>query len=204
MITVNNGDSDKLTITAGDKVDLNDYITAVDYLGRAITVEIKGDYDLTVPGTYNITAVATDRFGNVSEKAITLVIEKSDDSNDNTSGDNGNNGDNVDNGNNGGNVDNENNGGNVDNGNNGDNVDNENNGGNVDNGSGDNTNNPQVPENSQNTGSSNNSTVNDDKKPEENKNEIPKTGQGVFYGVIIAVAVVVVGSGVYLVAQKEK
>ena len=43
-----------------------------------------------------------------------------------------------------------------------------------------------------------------DKKPEENKNEIPKTGQGVFYGVIIAVAVVVVGSGVYLVAQKEK
>ena len=249
VITVNNGDSDKLTITAGDKVDLNDYITAVDYLGRAITVEIKGDYDLTVPGTYNITAVATDRFGNVSEKAITLVIEKSDDSNDNTSGDNGNNGDNVDNGNNGdnvdngnngdnvdngnngdnvdnenngdnvdngnngdnvdngnngGNVDNENNGGNVDNGNNGDNVDNENNGGNVDNGSGDNTNNPQVPENSQNTGSSNNSTVNDDKKPEENKNEIPKTGQGVFYGVIIAVAVVVVGSGVYLVAQKEK
>ena len=43
MITVNNSDSDKLTITAGDTVDLNDYITAVDYLGRTIVVEIKGD-----------------------------------------------------------------------------------------------------------------------------------------------------------------
>ena len=253
VITVNNSDSDKLTITAGDKVNLNDYITAVDYLGRTIVVEIKGDYDLTVPGTYNITAVATDRFGNVTEKEITLVIEKSNDSNDNTSGDNGNNGgdvDNgnnggdVDNGNNGGNVDNENNGGNVDNENNGGNVDNENNGGNVDNGnngsdvdngnnggnvdnenngdtetdnsgsgnvgdngSGDNTNKPQVPENSQNTGSSNNSnnsTINDDKKPQENKNELPKTGEGVFYGVIIAAAVVVIGSGVYLVTKKKK
>ena len=82
VITVNNSDSDKLTISAGDNVDLNEYITAVDYLGRPITVEITGDYDLTTPGTYIITAIATDRFGNVSEKEITLVVEKSDDSSD--------------------------------------------------------------------------------------------------------------------------
>lgn len=208
VITVNNGDGDKLTITAGDKVDLNDYITAVDYLGRAITVEIKGDYDLTVPGTYNITVIATDRFGNVTEKEITLVIEKSDDSNDNTSGDNGNNSGDVDNGNNGGDVDNGNNGGDVDNGNNGGDVDNENNGdtetdnsgsGNVeDNGSVDNPNEPQVPDNS------NNDIINDDKITEENKNDLPKTGQGVFYGGIIAVAVVIIGAGVYLVTKKKK
>ena len=208
VITVNNSDSNKLTITAGDKANLNDYITAVDYLGRTIAVEIKGDYDLTVPGTYNITAIATDRFGNVSEKDVTLVIEKSDASNDNTSGDNGNNGGDVDNGNNGGNVDNGNNGSNVDNENNGDTETDNSGSGNVgDNGSGDNTNKPQVPENSQNTGSSNNSnnsTINDDKKPQENKNELPKTGQGVFYGVIIAIALVVIGSGVYLVTKKKK
>ena len=253
VITVNNGDSDKLTITAGDKVDLNDYITAVDYLGRPIAVEIRGDYDLTVPGTYNITAVATDRFGNVTEKEITLVIEKSDDSNDNISGDNENNGSNVDNENNDSNVDNGNNGGNIDNGSNDSNADNGNNDSNIDNGSNsgnvdngnnssnvdngnnsgnvgsgnngdtetdnlvsgnvedsvsvDNSDKTQVPENPQNLGLSNysnNIIINDNKKTEENKNELPKIGQGVFYGVIIAVAVVVIGSGIYLVTKKKK
>ena len=235
VITVNNSDSNELTITAGDKVDLNDYITAVDYLGRPIAVEIRGDYDLTVPGTYNITAVATDRFGNVTEKEITLVIEKSDDSNDNISGDNENNGSNVDNENNDSNVDNGNNGGNIDNGSNDSNVDNGNNDGNVDNGNNsgnvgsgnngdtetdnlvsgnvedsvsvDNSDKTQVPENPQNLGLSNNSNniiINDNKKTEENKNELPKIGQGVFYGVIIAVAVVVIGSGIYLVTKKKK
>ena len=43
-----------------------------------------------------------------------------------------------------------------------------------------------------------------DKKTEENKNDLPKTGQGVFYGVTIAVAVIVIGSGVYLVTKKKK
>ena len=187
VITVNNSDSDKLTITAGDTVDLNDYITAVDYLGRAIDVEIKGDYDLTVPGTYNITAVSTDRFGNVTEKEITLVIEKSDDSNDNTSGDNGNNG---------GDVDNENNGDTETDNSGSRNVE--------DNGSVDNPNKPQVPDNPDSSDNSNNDIINDDKITEENKNDLPKTGQGVFYGVIIAVAVVIIGAGVYLVIKKKK
>ena len=187
VITVNNSDSDKLTITAGDTVDLNDYITAVDYLGRAIDVEIKGDYDLTVPGTYNITAVSTDRFGNVTEKEITLVIEKSDDSNDNTSGDNGNNG---------GDVDNENNGDTETDNSGSRNVE--------DNGSVDNPNKTQVPDNPDSSDNSNNDIINDDKITEENKNDLPKTGQGVFYGVIIAAAVVVIGSGVYLVTKKKK
>ena len=205
VITVNNSDSNKLTITAGDTVDLNDYITAVDYLGRAIDVEIKGDYDLTVPGTYNITAVSTDRFGNVTEKEITLVIEKSDDSNDNTSGDNGNNGGDVDNGNNGADIDNGNNGGDVDNENNGDTETDNSGSGNVeDNGSVDNPNKPQVPDNPDSSDNSNNDIINDDKITEENKNDLPKTGQGVFYGVIIAVAVVIIGAGVYLVIKKKK
>lgn len=67
-----------------------------------------------------------------------------------------------------------------------------------DNGSVDNPNEPQVPDNS------NNDIINDDKITEENKNDLPKTGQGVFYGVIIAVAVVIIGAGVYLVTKKKK
>lgn len=294
VITVNNSDSDKLTISAGDNVDLNEYITAVDYLGRPITVEITGDYDLTTPGTYIITAIATDRFGNVSEKEITLVVEKSDDSsdsdgvskaykfkatitnsegkvvagekfnlykvevnkrwfradsenlvyiytlesneegeiyaeleeagkyvlkqvnsvtgnevtdseiiieltednkgnvitipdiviNDATSGDSGNNGNNGDAG-----------------------TDDSGSGNSGDNGNTDNSNKPEVPVNPENPDSSdnsNNGVTNDDKITEENKNDLPKTGQDVFYGVTIAVAVIVIGSGVYLVTKKKK
>lgn len=297
VITVNNSDSDKLTISAGDNVDLNEYITAVDYLGRPITVEITGDYDLTTPGTYIITAIATDRFGNVSEKEITLVVEKSDDSsdsdgvskaykfkatitnsegkvvagekfnlykvevnkrwfradsenlvyiytlesneegeiyaeleeagkyvlkqvnsvtgnevtdseiiieltednkgnvitipdiviNDATSGDSGNNGNNGNNGDAG--------------------TDDSGSGNSGDNGNTDNSNKPEVPVNPENPDSSdnsNNGVTNDDKITEENKNDLPKTGQGVFYGVTIAVAVIVIGSGVYLVTKKKK
>lgn len=313
VITVNNSDSDKLTISAGDNVDLNEYITAVDYLGRPITVEITGDYDLTTPGTYIITAIATDRFGNVSEKEITLVVEKSDDSsdsdgvskaykfkatitnsegkvvagekfnlykievkkrwfradsenliyistlesneegeiyaeleeagkyvlkqvnsatgnevtgsevtieltednkgnvitipdiviNDATSGDsgsNGNNGSNDDNGNNGDSGTDDSGSGDIgtgdsDSGNSGDN------------GNTDNSHKPEVPVNPENPDSSdnsNNGVTNDDKITEENKNDLPKTGQGIFYGVTIAVAVIVIGSGVYLVTKKKK
>ena len=313
VITVNNSDSDKLTISAGDNVDLNEYITAVDYLGRPITVEITGDYDLTTPGTYIITAIATDRFGNVSEKEITLVVEKSDDSsdsdgvskaykfkatitnsegkvvagekfnlykievkkrwfradsenliyistlesneegeiyaeleeagkyvlkqvnsvtgnevtdsevtieltednkgnvitipdiviNDATSGDSGSNDDN---------------GNNDDNGINGDTGTDDSGSGDIgtgdsdsgnpgDNGNTDNSNKPEVPVNPEDPDSSdnsNNGVTNDDKITEENKNDLPKTGQGIFYGVTIAVAVIVIGSGVYLVAKKKK
>ena len=313
VITVNNSDSDKLTISAGDNVDLNEYITAVDYLGRPITVEITGDYDLTTSGTYIITAIATDRFGNVSEKEITLVVEKSDDSsdsdgvskaykfkatitnsegkvvagekfnlykievkkrwfradsenliyistlesneegeiyaeleeagkyvlkqvnsatgnevtgsevtieltednkgnvitipdiviNDATSGDSGSNG---------------NNGSNDDNGNNGDSGTDDSGSGDIgtgdsdsgnpgDNGNTDNSNKPEVPVNPEDPDSSdnsNNGVTNDDKITEENKNDLPKTGQGIFYGVTIAVAVIVIGSGVYLVTKKKK
>ena len=313
VITVNNSDSDKLTFSAGDNVDLNEYITAVDYLGRPITVEITGDYDLTTPGTYIITAIATDRFGNVSEKEITLVVEKSDDSsdsdgvskaykfkatitnsegkvvagekfnlykievkkrwfradsenliyistlesneegeiyaeleeagkyvlkqvnsatgnevtgsevtieltednkgnvitipdiviNDATSGDSGSNG---------------NNGSNDDNGNNGDSGTDDSGSGDIgtgdsdsgnpgDNGNTDNSNKPEVPVNPEDPDSSdnsNNGVTNDDKITEENKNDLPKTGQGIFYGVTIAVAVIVIGSGVYLVTKKKK
>ena len=313
VITVNNSDSDKLTISAGDNVDLNEYITAVDYLGRPITVEITGDYDLTTPGTYIITAIATDRFGNVSEKEITLVVEKSDDSsdsdgvskaykfkatitnsegkvvagekfnlykievkkrwfradsenliyistlesneegeiyaeleeagkyvlkqvnsvtgnevtdsevtieltednkgnvitipdiviNDATSGDSGSNDDNGNNDDNGINGDT----GTDDSGSGDIGTGDSDSGNSGDNGNTDSSNKPEVPVNPENPDSSdnsNNGVTNDDNITEENKNDLPKTGQGVFYGVTIAVAVIVIGSGIYLVTKKKK
>lgn len=299
VITINKDGAteDTLTVIAGEDVNLSDYITAVDYLGRNINVEITGDYDLTTPGTYVITAVAVDGFGNVSEKEITLIVEKSDDSdgivgkeykikatiinregkpvagekfnlykvevkkrlfradseelvyistlesdengeiyaeleeagnyklkqinsatgnemadseviieltednkgnvitipdivvNDNTSGADGGSGDNVNEG-----TDNGGSGNNVDEG-----TDNSGSGNNG-NENTDNSNKPQVPVNPDSSENSNN----DNNIIEENKNDLPKTGQGIFYGVIIAGATAVIGSGVYLVTKKKK
>ncbi len=77
-ITINNnGQGDgKLVVTEGKVGNLLDLITAVDYLGRTINVNIEGNYDLNVAGEYKITLVATDRLGNESRKDIVLTVEK--------------------------------------------------------------------------------------------------------------------------------
>ena len=78
IITImNNGQEvDKIVVTKGDEVDLSKYISAVDYLGGTINPEIIGSYDVNKAGTYELTVRATDRFNNVSEKSLTLVVEK--------------------------------------------------------------------------------------------------------------------------------
>ena len=78
IITImNNGQEvDKIVVTKGDELDLSKYISAVDYLGGAINPEIIGSYDVNKAGTYELTVRATDRFNNVSEKSLTLVVEK--------------------------------------------------------------------------------------------------------------------------------
>ena len=78
IITImNNGQEvDKIVVTKGDKLDLSKYISAVDYLGGTINPEIIGSYDVNKAGTYELTVRATDRFNNVSEKSLTLVVEK--------------------------------------------------------------------------------------------------------------------------------
>ena len=56
-----------------------------------------------------------------------------------------------------------------------------------------------------NNGTNNNTTSNNITNTDsEKKNELPKTGQGVFYGVIVAIAAAIIGSGIYLVTKKEK
>lgn len=78
IITImNNGQEvDKIFVTKGDELDLSKYISAVDYLGGTINPEIIGSYDVNKAGTYELTVRATDRFNNVSEKSLTLVVEK--------------------------------------------------------------------------------------------------------------------------------
>ena len=78
IITImNNGQEvDKIVVTKGDELDLSKYISVVDYLGGTINPEIIGSYDVNKAGTYELTVRATDRFNNVSEKSLTLVVEK--------------------------------------------------------------------------------------------------------------------------------
>ena len=78
IITImNNGQEvDKIVVTKGDELDLRKYISAVDYLGGTINPEIIGSYDVNKAGTYELIVRATDRFNNVSEKSLTLVVEK--------------------------------------------------------------------------------------------------------------------------------
>ena len=210
IIVNNNGQEDgKLVITEGEIENLLDLISAVDYLGRDINVNIEGNYDLNVAGEYNITIVATDRFGNESKKDIVLTVEKApvdpdqpvdpeqpeqpeepgqpeqpeqpeqpgepDTPSDENPGDNE---------------------GDQDSNNpiipddSGSTNDTENNGTN------NNTNN-----NNTNNNTSNNNTTN---SSSDKQNGLPKTGEGIFYGVVVAIAAAIIGSGIYLVTKKKK
>ena len=201
-ITINNnGQGDgKLVVTEGKVGNLLDLITAVDYLGRTINVNIEGNYDLNVAGEYKITLVATDRLGNESRKDIVLTVEKApvvpdqpdqpdqptqpdqpeqpgqpDAPSDENTGDDESNQDSNKPG--------------IPDGS-GSANNNENNG----------TNNSTDNNGTNNNTTSNNITNTDSEK----KNELPKTGQGVFYGVIVAIAAAIIGSGIYLVTKKKK
>lgn len=66
-----------INTTLGEEVDLLEGVSALDYLGREIQVEVSGDYDFNKAGTYTIQYNATDRFGNkADEVTATLVVEE--------------------------------------------------------------------------------------------------------------------------------
>lgn len=66
-----------INTTLGEEVDLLEGVSALDYLGREIQVEVNGDYDFNKAGTYTIQYNATDRFGNkADEVTATLVVEE--------------------------------------------------------------------------------------------------------------------------------
>ena len=63
---------------------------------------------------------------------------------------------------------------------------------------------PDVPVTPETPKEDNSNTSTDNKVNSENKNEIPKTGQGIFYGITITFAVLIIGFGVYFLKKKNK
>ena len=62
---------------------------------------------------------------------------------------------------------------------------------------------PDVPVTPETPKDDNSNTSTDNKVNSENKNEIPKTGQGIFYGITITFAVLIIGFGVYFLKKKN-
>ena len=72
-----NGVKSNIEIKVGENFDLLDGVTATDFTGALIKVQVSEDYDISVPGEYTITYKAIDKYGNESEvKAILKVVEK--------------------------------------------------------------------------------------------------------------------------------
>ena len=163
-----NGVKSNIEIKVGENFDLLDGVTATDFTGALIKVQVSEDYDISVPGEYTITYKAIDKYGNESEvKAILKVVEKP--NNNQKPDDSGNKPDNGGS-NPGNNINSSSNGTNT-----GQNT------GNVN--SGDSKNENVISEN-------NNSTTNSSK--------IPTTGAAVGSGIIVSIGSVIALIGAYL------
>ena len=72
-----NGVKSNMEIKVGETFEPLDGVTATDFTGTLIKVQVSEDYDISVPGEYTITYKAIDKYGNESEvKAILKVVEK--------------------------------------------------------------------------------------------------------------------------------
>ena len=67
-----------IQIRQGENFEISEYITAKDYQGRDINVNVTGSYDVEVVGSYELICTATDTYGNISTVNITLEVVKQD------------------------------------------------------------------------------------------------------------------------------
>ena len=65
-----------IQIRQGDKFDPLAGVTATDYQGRKLTVNVTGSYDVEVVGSYVLTYTATDAYGNTVTDTATLEVVK--------------------------------------------------------------------------------------------------------------------------------
>ena len=65
-----------IQIRQGDKFDPLAGVTATDYQGRKLTVNVTGTYDLEVVGSYVLTYTVTDTYGNTITDTATLEVVK--------------------------------------------------------------------------------------------------------------------------------
>ncbi len=219
-----NGVKSNIEIKVGENFDLLDGVTATDFTGALIKVQVSEDYDISVPGEYTITYKAIDKYGNESEvKAILKVVEKPnnnqkpDDSGNKPDNGGNNPGDGVNKPDNGGSnpgdgVNKPDNGGS----NPGDGVNKPNNGGSnpgdsvnkPDNGGSNPGNNINSSSNGTNTGqntgnvnsgdSKNENVISENNNSTTNSSKIPTTGAAVGSGIIVSIGSVIALIGAYL------
>ena len=191
-----NGVKSNIEIKVGENFDLLDGVTATDFTGALIKVQVSEDYDISVPGEYTITYKAIDKYGNESEvKAILKVVEKP--NNNQKPDDSGNKPDNGGN-NPGDGVNKPDNGGS----NPGDGVNKPNNGGsnpgNNINSSSNGTNTGQNTGNVNSGDSKNENVISENNNSTTNSSKIPTTGAAVGSGIIVSIGSVIALIGAYL------
>ena len=191
-----NGVKSNIEIKVGENFDLLDGVTATDFTGALIKVQVSEDYDISVPGEYTITYKAIDKYGNESEvKAILKVVEKP--NNNQKPDDSGNKPDNGGN-NPGDGVNKPDNGGN----NPGDSVNKPDNGGsnpgNNINSSSNGTNTGQNTGNVNSGDSKNENVISENNNSTTNSSKIPTTGAAVGSGIIVSIGSVIALIGAYL------
>ena len=191
-----NGVKSNIEIKVGENFDLLDGVTATDFTGALIKVQVSEDYDISVPGEYTITYKAIDKYGNESEvKAILKVVEKP--NNNQKPDDSGNKPDNGGS-NPGDGVNKPDNGGN----NPGDSVNKPDNGGsnpgNNINSSSNGTNTGQNTGNVNSGDSKNENVISENNNSTTNSSKIPTTGAAVGSGIIVSIGSVIALIGAYL------
>ncbi len=65
-----------ITITVGDKIDLEKQVTVIDDSNEEVSVIVKGEYSLEKEGSYPLTYEAKDSSGNVSTTDFKLIVKK--------------------------------------------------------------------------------------------------------------------------------
>ena len=65
-----------ISITKGDKLDIESKIKCVDEVDDDVNCEINGSYDVNKTGSYNIKISAKDMSGNTSEKNIKIIVKE--------------------------------------------------------------------------------------------------------------------------------
>ena len=191
-----NGVKSNIEIKVGENFDLLDGVTATDFTGALIKVQVSEDYDISVPGEYTITYKAIDKYGNESEvKAILKVVEKP--NNNQKPDDSGNKPDNGGS-NPGDGVNKPDNGGS----NPGDGVNKPDNGGsnpgNNINSSSNGTNTGQNTGNVNSGDSKNENVISENNNSTTNSSKIPTTGAAVGSGIIVSIGSVIALIGAYL------
>jgi hypothetical protein len=69
-------DRDTFELTVGDSFKLDDHITILDNVDKDLKYELKGNYDTSKEGSYEVTVHAKDKAGNASNKKITIVVKE--------------------------------------------------------------------------------------------------------------------------------